>query len=74
MITIKCENDSDFVNINTVITIDERATVDRVFYGIIKAMLVEGYSIKSIDKHIQNIASSINDNYTSDEFLGDLAY
>lgn len=77
MIIIKCESDKDdIINVDraAIIKIDDEAHVSEVLYGIVKAMLFEGYSIISISNIIKELANSIDKNYDIEAALEDMIY
>lgn len=80
MITIKCGQSSyneTNVDVDATITINDDASATEVLYAIVKAMKIEGYSVKSIDNIIKKIASNLDDDYNiynTYDILSDMIY
>lgn len=77
MITIKCGQSSyneTNVNVDATIVINDDATATEVLYAIVKAMRIEGYSVKSVDNIIKDIAPDLDDDYNTYDALSDMIY
>ena len=77
MIIIKCGQSSyneTNVNVDATITTNDDASATEVLYAIVKAMKIEGYSIKSIDNIIKEITSNLDDDYNTYDVLSDMIY